>query len=96
MSFPVLSYVEHKEQGIWGLVLSSDSSNTTIYDPDCENDDDFPEIESYGPGSDLSFRTHDLKQIEKPSQELIDSCKCAADCFSPDAPKRPSYPWGNQ
>tara|TARA_R100001463_G_C3498974_1_gene218838 strand:- start:262 stop:531 length:270 start_codon:yes stop_codon:yes gene_type:complete len=82
MSFSVLSYVQHREQtGISGLVLHSDCSNTTIYDPGCENDDDFPEIESYGPGSDLSFRTHDLEQIEKPSQELIDSCKCATKSF---------------
>ena len=97
MSFAVLSYVQHREQpGISGLVLHSDCSNTTLYDPECENDDDFPEIESYGPGSDLSFRTHDLEQIEKPSQSLIDSCKCAADCFLPNAPKRPSYPWEDQ
>jgi len=91
MTFKTLSYVEHKEQGIQGLVLHSEIKDTTIYDPECENCDDFPEVESYGPGSDLTFRTEDLKQIENPSQELIDSCKCAADCFLPDAPKRPSY-----
>ena len=83
MTFSTLSYVEHREQSIWGLVLSSGMSNTTIYDPDCENDDDFPD-ESYGPGSALTFSTEDLKQIENPSQELIDSCKCAADCFLDD------------
>tara|TARA_R100001463_G_scaffold8052_1_gene25156 strand:+ start:142 stop:339 length:198 start_codon:yes stop_codon:yes gene_type:complete len=58
--FSTLSYVEHKEQDIRGLVLNSTEHETTIYDPDCPNDDDFPE-ESYGPGSALTFKTNELK-----------------------------------
>ena len=57
------SYVQHKEQGIQGKVLYSDESITTIYDANCPNDDDF-EKESYGPGSALTFKSHELKQIE--------------------------------
>ena len=63
MKFKLLTYVRHKEQGIQGKVLYSDASITTIYDADCPNDDDFPE-ESYGAGSALTFKTHELKQIE--------------------------------
>ena len=65
MSFKLLSYVRHKEQGIEGLVISPSnhqSSHVTIYDPDCPNDDDFPE-ESYGEGSALTFKTHELEPI---------------------------------
>ena len=57
------SYVKHIEQGIQGKVIYSDASITTIYDADCPNDDDFEE-ESYGPGSALTFKSHELKQIE--------------------------------
>ena len=57
------SYVQHIEQDIKGKVLYSDASITTIYDADCPNDDDFKD-ESYGPGSALTFKSHELKQIE--------------------------------
>ena len=57
------SYVQHIEQDIQGKVLYSDASITTIYDADCPNDDDF-EDESYGSGSALTFKSHELKQIE--------------------------------
>ena len=57
------SYVQHIEQDIQGKVLYSDASITTIYDADCPNDDDFEE-ESYGPGSALTFKSHELKLIE--------------------------------
>tara|TARA_R100001443_G_scaffold1776_1_gene6271 strand:+ start:641 stop:961 length:321 start_codon:yes stop_codon:yes gene_type:complete len=57
------SYVKHIDQDIQGKVLYSDASITTIYDADCPNDDDFEE-ESYGPGSALTFKSHELKQIE--------------------------------
>ena len=60
--FKVDSFVKHKEQGIQGRVLYSDRSTTTIYDKDCPNDDDFPE-ESYGEGSALTFKTHELEPI---------------------------------
>ena len=60
--FKVDSFVQHKEQGIQGRVLYSDKSITTIYDKDCPNDDDFPE-ESYGEGSALTFKTHELEPI---------------------------------
>ena len=56
------SFVKHKDQDIQGRVLYSDVSTTTIYDEDCPNDDDFPE-ESYGEGSALTFKTHELEAI---------------------------------
>ena len=76
MTFKLLSYVRHKEQGIEGLVISpssQQSSYVTIYDPDCPNDLDYVE-DSYGPGSALEFRGNELEQIERPSTELIDKC----------------------
>ena len=66
MSFKLLSYVRHKEQGIEGLVISPSnhqSSHVTIYDPECLNDDDNPE-DSYGPGSALEFRANELEEIK--------------------------------
>ena len=60
--FKVNSLVQHKEQDIQGQVLYSDRSITTIYDKDCPNDDAFPE-ESYGEGSALTFKTHELEAI---------------------------------
>ena len=77
MSFKLLSYVRHKEQGIEGLVISPSnhqSSHVTIYDPECLNDDDNPE-DSYGPGSALEFRANELEEIKDPSNELVDQCK---------------------
>ncbi len=77
MSFKLLSYVRHKEQSIEGLVINpndSKCSHVTIYDPDCPNDDDFPE-ESYGSGSVLEFNYDDMEEIKNPSKELIDKCK---------------------
>ena len=77
MSFKLLSYVRHKEQGIEGLVISpssQQSSHVTIYDPDCPNDNDY-EDESYGAGSALEFHGNELEQIETPSTELINKCK---------------------
>ena len=76
MTFKLLSYVKHKEQGIEGLVISpsnSQISHVIIYDPDCPNDNEF-EDESYGPGSALEFHGNELEQIERPSTELIDKC----------------------
>ena len=76
MTFRLLSYVRHKEQGIEGLVISPSSqqrSHVTIYDPDCPNDNDY-EDESYGVGSALEFHGNELEQIERPSTELIDKC----------------------
>ena len=75
MTFKLLSYVRHKEQGIEGLVISpsQQSSHVTIYDPDCPNDNEL-EDESYGPGSALEFRGNELEQIERPSTELINKC----------------------
>ena len=76
MTFRLLSYVRHKEQGIEGLVISpssQQSSHVTIYDPDCPNDNEL-EDESYGPGSALEFRGNELEQIERPSIELINKC----------------------
>ena len=73
----LFSYVRHKEQGIEGLVISPSnhqSSHVTIYDPECPNDDDFPE-ESYGPGSALEFHANELEEIKDPSSELVDQCK---------------------
>ena len=64
MMFKVDSFVKHKEQGIQGRVLYSDSHDTTIYDEDCPNCDDFPE-ESYGEGSALTFKTYELEPIER-------------------------------
>ena len=77
MTFRLLSYVRHKEQGIEGLVISpssQQSSHVTIYDPDCPNDNEL-EDESYGPGSALEFHGNELEQIETPSTELINKCK---------------------
>ena len=77
MSFKLLSYVRHKEQGIEGLVISPSnhqSSHVTIYDPECPNDDDNPE-DSYGPGSALEFHSNELEEIKDPSNELVDQCK---------------------
>ena len=76
MTFRLLSYVRHKEQGIEGLVISpssQQSSHVTIYDPDCPNDNEL-EDESYGLGSALEFRGNELEQIESPSTELIIKC----------------------
>ena len=76
MTFELLSYVKHKEQGIEGLVISpssQQSSHVTIYDPNCPNDNDY-EDESYGFGSALGFHSNELEQIERPSTELIDKC----------------------
>ena len=58
------SYVKHIDQDIKGKVISSNSSETTIYDADCHNDDDF-EDESYGTGSALTFKNHELKLIKE-------------------------------
>ena len=77
MTFKLLSYVKHKEQGIEGLVISpmnNQSSHVTIYDPECPNDDDNPE-DSYGSGSALEFRSNELQEIKNPSKELVDQCK---------------------
>ena len=77
MNFKLLSYVRHKEQGIEGLVINfndSKCSHVTIYDPDCPNDDDFPE-ESYGSGSVLEFNYDDMEEIKNPPKELVDKCK---------------------
>ena len=77
MTFKLLSYVRHKEQGIEGLVINPEcyqSSHVTIYDPDCPNDLDYIE-DAYGPGSALEFRGNELEQIENPSDELLDKCK---------------------
>jgi len=57
------SYVKHIDQDIKGKVIRSNSSETTIYDADCPNDDDFKD-ESYGTGSALTFKNHELKLIE--------------------------------
>ena len=76
MTFRLLSYVRHKEQGIEGLVISpssQQSSHVTIYDPDCPNDNEL-EDESYGLGSALEFCGNELEQIERPSTELINKC----------------------
>ena len=77
MSFKLLSYVRHKEQGIEGLVINPNSnkcSHVTIYDPECPNDDENPE-DSYGSGSALEFHANELEEIKDPSSELIDLCK---------------------
>ena len=77
MSFKLLSYVRHKEQGIEGLVIcpsNHQSSHVTIYDQECLNDDDNPE-DSYGPGRALEFRDNELEEIKNPSSELVDQCK---------------------
>ena len=75
--FKPLTYVRHKEQGIEGLVINSPTkkcSHVTIYDPNCPNDDDFPE-DSYGSGSALTFNNSELEHIENPSTQLVDQCK---------------------
>ena len=64
MMFKVDSFVKHKEQGIQGRVLYSDRHDTTIYDEDCPNDDDY-EGDSYGSGSALTFKTYELEPIER-------------------------------
>jgi len=77
MTFNLLTYVRHKEQGIEGLVISPSTqqcSHVTIYDPECLNDDDNPE-DSYGTGSALEFRSNELQEIKNPSKELVDQCK---------------------
>ena len=77
MNFKLLSYVQHKEQGIQGLVINPPNekcSHVTIYDPDCPNDDDNPEG-SYGSGSALEFHANELEEIKNPSSELVDKCK---------------------
>tara|TARA_R100000773_G_scaffold41892_1_gene38714 strand:+ start:385 stop:648 length:264 start_codon:yes stop_codon:yes gene_type:complete len=77
MTFELLSYVKHKQQGIEGLVISPSNaqiSHVTIYDPDCPNDDDY-EDDSYGSGSALEFHSNELEQIETPSTELINKCE---------------------
>ena len=79
MTFELLSYVKHKEQGIEGLVINPPSkkcSHITIYDPDCPNDDDY-ENDSYGSGSVLEFHYDELEEIKNPSAELIEKCKDA-------------------
>ena len=46
MSFKLLTYVRHKEQGIQGLVINPSNekcSHVTVYDPECPNDDENPE-----------------------------------------------------
>ena len=75
--FKLLTYVKHKEQDIKGLVINpsnSKCSHVTIYDPNCPNDDDFPE-ESYGSGSALTFNSSELEEIKNTSTQLIDQCK---------------------
>ena len=77
MSFKLLTYVRHKEQGIQGLVINPSNekcSHVTVYDPECPNDDENPE-DSYGSGSALEFHTNELEEIKDPSSELIDLCK---------------------
>jgi len=78
MNFQPFSYVEHKDQDIEGIILSSNEKESTIYNPDCPNDCDF-ESESYGPGSALTFKNYQLKKIDKPSKRLIELCKCVFD-----------------
>ena len=83
MTFKLLTYIRHKEQGIEGIVINpnnSKCSHVTIYDPDCLNDDDFQE-ESYGTGSALTFNSSELEQIKNPSQDLIDKCKHVTKLF---------------
>lgn len=83
MDFKLLSYVQHKEQGIQGLVINPPNekcSHVTIYDSDCPNDDDFPE-ESYGTGSTLEFHADELEEIKNPSSELVDRCKDVVKLF---------------
>ncbi len=83
MTFKLLTYVRHKEQGIEGLVISPSnhqSSHVTIYDPECPNDDDNPE-DSYGSGSALEFHANELEQIDNPSIDLINKCKEVINLF---------------
>lgn len=77
INFKLLTYVRHKEQGIEGIVINPNNtkcSHIIIYDPDCPNDDDFPE-ESYGIGSVLEFHYDELEEIKNPSKQLIENCK---------------------
>ena len=83
MTFKLLSYVRHKEQGIEGLVISPSTqqcSHVTIYDPDCPNDNEYEE-ESYGSGSALEFHGNELEQIDNPSTDLINKCKEVINLF---------------
>ena len=83
MTFKLLSYVRHKEQGIEGLVIDPDntkSSHVTIYDPYCPNDDDNT-VNSYGTGSALEFNANELEEIKDPSNELVDQCKSIINLF---------------
>ena len=83
MTFKLLTYVRHKEQGIEGLVISPSnhqSSHVTIYDPDCPNDNEYEE-ESYGSGSALEFNGNELEQIDNPSIDLINKCKVVINLF---------------
>ena len=82
--FKLLTYVRHKEQGIEGLVINPPTkkcSHVTIYDPNCPNDDDFPE-NSYGHGSTLTFNSSELEEIENPSDLLINQCKNVINLFT--------------
>ena len=86
MTFRLLSYVRHKEQGIEGLVISpssQQSSHVTIYDPDCPNDNEL-EVESYGPGSALEFHGNELEEIKYPSIDLINKCTNVIKLFKED------------
>ena len=83
MTFKLLSYVRHKEQGIEGLVISpftQQCSHVTIYDPNCFNDNEYEE-ESYGSGSALEFHVNELEQIDNPSTDLINKCKEVINLF---------------
>ena len=83
MSFKLLTYVRHKEQGIEGLVIrpaNHKSAHVTIYDPECPNDDDNTE-DSYGTGSALEFHADELEEIKNPSSELVNQCKSIINLF---------------
>ena len=83
MTFKLLSYVRHKEQGIEGLVINPATkkcSHVTVYDPVCTNDDDNTE-DSYGTGSALEFHADELEEIKNPSSELVNQCKSIINLF---------------
>ena len=83
MTFKLLSYVRHKEQGIEGLVINPSTkkcSHVTVYDPTCTNCDDNIE-DSYGTGSALEFHADELEEIKNPSNELVDQCKSIINLF---------------
>ena len=83
MTFKLLSYVRHKEQGIEGLVINPPTkkcSHVTVYDPVCINDDDNTEY-SYGTGSTLEFHADELEEIKNPSNELVEQCKSIINLF---------------